>query len=93
MAKERTRKLYTESENQFIRDNFDFMRPSEIAAALGRDYTSVLCHIKGMGLTPLTHGRGRHTRKWYGCDDDCENCIYPDCYKPYSEFKFEEDNE
>lgn len=21
-------------------------------------------------------------RKFYGCDEDCFNCPYPDCYKP-----------
>lgn len=23
---------------------------------------------------------------WHGCDDDCDNCEYSDCLKPYSEF-------
>lgn len=29
----------------------------------------------------------RKKPKWEGCNEDCEHCPYPDCYKPYSELK------
>jgi hypothetical protein len=26
-------------------------------------------------------------RKFHGCNEDCFNCPYPDCYKPVNEMK------
>ena len=26
-------------------------------------------------------------KKWNGCDEDCGNCSYPDCYKPAKEIR------
>ena len=32
-------------------------------------------------------GRKKGQRKFHGCNEDCENCPYPDCYKPVGEMK------
>jgi hypothetical protein len=34
----------------------------------------------------------RKTIKFTGCDEDCENCPYPDCAKPSRLFKKETDS-
>ena len=32
-------------------------------------------------------GRRKGYRKFHGCDEDCANCPYPDCYKPVTLMK------
>lgn len=31
--------------------------------------------------------RKRKKPKWEGCNEDCEHCPYPDCFKPVAEMK------
>ena len=59
----------------------------------GRGDWTCLCecgrktHVRG---TVLRSGRvkscgcmkNRRKKLFHGCDEDCFNCIYPDCYKP-----------
>ena len=30
----------------------------------------------------LAHPKGKRKHKWQGCNEDCEHCPYPNCYKP-----------
>ena len=32
-------------------------------------------------------GRPKKGQVFKGCDEDCQNCPYPDCYKPIHELK------
>ena len=34
----------------------------------------------------------KHKVKFKGCDEDCENCPYPDCLKPANQIKKETDS-
>lgn len=32
-----------------------------------------------------------NTKRFIGCDEDCFNCLYPDCRKPAASFKADKD--
>ena len=56
------------------------IRSTEIAKVLGVSRDTVLRVRKG---TEYKGRRGSKIHSAYkGCDEDCFNCVYDDCYKP-----------
>lgn len=33
-----------------------------------------------------TYKQARKRKRYHGCNEDCENCEYYDCLKPYKDF-------
>lgn len=72
-------KLWTIEEEEQLMELGPKMGLSEIAKRLGRSESAVKFKSYKLGVKI----GGQHKR-FKGCDEDCFNCPYPDCYRPAS---------
>lgn len=69
-------KRWTTKEVEYLVAHQKRKTVEQIAFELDRTYTSVVKKMRSMGLIMLY----RHSI-FKGCDNDCFNCKYDDCYK------------
>lgn len=48
--------------------------------------TQVLCEKLGRSRMSVSVMKSKMIHKYSSCNEDCENCPYPDCVRPVSSF-------
>ena len=74
-AKPKTGIKWDERDIYYLTKYYHKFSLADIAEFLGRTPDAVYTKASLLGLI----------EKWEGCDNDCLNCKYPDCIKPYAE--------
>lgn len=71
---------WTEQEDKLLKELYPTpISIDEIAERLGRTRNGIIQRVNRLGITRgLKH---QQQRRYFGCEEDCFNCPYPDCMK------------